>query len=96
MKEVERYCYPAVFTYEEGQEISVLFPDLNCATSGINDEDAVLSARELLECVMYGLEEDYKEIPNPTPLSDIKVKDNEKAVLIDVYMPENKKPNSRT
>lgn len=33
MKKVERYFYPAVFTYEPGQEIAVVFPDLDCATS---------------------------------------------------------------
>lgn len=87
MKKVERYVYPAVFTYEPDQEIAVVFPDLDCATSGENDDDALLSARELLGCVMYGLEEDKEDIPVPTPLSEIKVKDNERAVLIDVYMP---------
>ena len=46
-----------------------------------------MSARELLGCVLFGLEEDGEEIPAPTPLSDMKVKENERAVLIDVYMP---------
>ena len=32
VKKVERYFYPAVFTYEEGQEIAVVFPDLDVAT----------------------------------------------------------------
>lgn len=58
MKKVERYFYPAVFTYESGQEIAVEFPDLHCATSGDKDNDALLSARELLGCVLNGLEED--------------------------------------
>ena len=87
MKKTERYFYPAVFTYELEQEIAVVFPDLNCATSGINDDDAFLSARELLGCVLNGLEEDNEEIPSPTSLSQIKLQDNEKAVLVDVYMP---------
>lgn len=87
MKKVERYFYPAVFTYEPGQEIAVDFPDLKCATSGINDEDALLSARELLGCVLYGLEDDKEEIPAPTPLENVPLQPNERAVLIDVYMP---------
>ncbi|MEG0513765.1 MAG: type II toxin-antitoxin system HicB family antitoxin, partial [Clostridia bacterium] len=66
MKKVERYFYPAVFTYEPGQEIAVTFPDLGAATSGENEEDALLSARELLGCVLSGLEEDGLEIPAPT------------------------------
>lgn len=87
MKKVERYCYPAIFSYEEGEKISVFFPDLDVATSGVNDDDALLSARELLGCVMYGLEEDEEEIPLPTPLAEVEVADNERSVLIDIYMP---------
>ncbi|MDD3336756.1 MAG: type II toxin-antitoxin system HicB family antitoxin [Eubacteriales bacterium] len=87
MKKVERYFFPAVFTYEPGQEIAVVFPDLNCATSGVNEDDALLSARELLGCVISGLEEDGVTIPSPTPLSSVKTGENERTALIDVYMP---------
>lgn len=84
MKKVERCFYPAVFTYEDGQEIAVDFPDLKCATSGVNDDDALLSAHELLGCVLAGLEEDGEEIPVPTPLSKVEVAPNERAVLVDI------------
>ena len=77
MKKVERYFYPAVFTYEPGQEIAVTFPDLDVATSGENEDDALISARELLGCVLYGMEEDGEEIPAPTRLSDVDTKENE-------------------
>lgn len=87
MKKAERYFYPAVFTYEEGQEIAIVFPDLDVATSGTNDDDALLSARELLGCVLNGLEEDGETLPIPTPLSAIHAESNERVVLIDVYMP---------
>lgn len=86
MKYPERYFYPAVFNYEE-KKISVEFPDLGCATDGENDEDALLSARELLGCVLFGLEQDGEEIPSPTALYNIPVNENERSVLIDVYMP---------
>lgn len=86
-KKVERYFYPAVFTYEEGQEIAVPFPDLDAATSGENDDDALLSARELLGCAMFGREADGEAIPEPTPLSAVALEANERAVLVDVYMP---------
>ena len=93
MKKVERYFYPAVFTYEPEQEIAVDFPDLKCATSGTNDDDALLSARELLGCVLYGLEEDGKEIPTPPPLANVEIQPNERAVLVDVYMPSIRQAN---
>lgn len=87
MKTNDRYIYPAIFTYEPEREIAVTFPDLGVATSGENEDDALLSARELLGCVLYGLEEDGEPIPAPTPLSQVPVEDNERAVLVDVYMP---------
>ena len=87
MKKVERYFYPAIFSNEPGQEIAVFFPDLDVATSGVNEDDALLSARELLGCVLFGLEEDNEEIPAPTPLTKVNTQSNERAVLIDVYMP---------
>lgn len=87
MKKTDRYVYPAVFTYEESQEIAVVFPDLDAATSGENDGDALFSARELLGCVMAGLEEDGEEIPAPTSLAKVTCEANERVVLIDVYMP---------
>ena len=87
MRKVNRYFYPAVFTYEEGQEIAVFFPDLDVATSGENEDDALLSARELLGVVLSGLEEDGDVIPKASSLRDVVVKENEKVVLIDVFMP---------
>ena len=87
MKKKDRYFYPAIFSYNDGEEIAVIFPDLDVATSGMDEDDALLSARELLGCVIFGLEEDEENIPEPSKLSDIKTEDNEKTVLIDVYMP---------
>ncbi len=86
-KKVERYIYPAIFTYEDGCEIAVEFPDLDTATSGEDENDALLSARELLGVTMLGIEEDNEPIPEPTHLSDITLGKNQKSALIDVYMP---------
>lgn len=87
MRKPDRYYYPAVFTYEEGQEIAVTFPDLDVATSGENDDDALASARELLGCVLFGLEEDGEPIPPAASLQSVALAPNERTVLIDVYMP---------
>lgn len=87
MKKPERYIYPAVFTYEDGCEIAVEFPDLDVATSGENENDALLSARELLGVVMAGIEEDAEPVPVPSHLSELSLQPNQKSVLVDVYMP---------
>ena len=74
-------------TFEEGQEIAVEIPDLDVATSGVSEEDALSSARELLGLVVYGLEEDKEEVPKPSSVRDIHIEDNQMVMLVDVYMP---------
>lgn len=86
MKKTERYIYPAIFTYEDNCEIAVNFPDLEVATSGKDENDALFSARELLGVVMMGLEEDTVPIPTPSHLSELSLQSNQKSVLVDVYM----------
>ena len=93
MEKKDRYFYPAIFTYEKGKEIAVVFPDLDVATSGINDDDALLSARECLGCALFGLEEDNEPIPEPSPLESIHVSGNERVVLVDVFMPSIRNAN---
>lgn len=87
MRKQDRYFFPAVFTYEDGQEIAVVFPDLDVATCGKDDADALLSARELLGITLLGLEEDGEAIPAPSKLSALSLASNQRAALIDVYMP---------
>lgn len=93
MKDNERYFYPAIFTYENNKEIAVTFPDLDVATSGIDEADALTSARELLGIVIFGLEKDGETLPAPTRLKDIKLEENETAILVDVYMPSVRNAN---
>lgn len=87
MKSKDRLYYPAVFTYEKDSEIAVVFPDFDVATSGVDDQDAFNSARECLGITIYGYEQDGQKLPVPTHLSDINVGKNERAVLVDVFMP---------
>lgn len=83
----DRYFYPAVFTYEPDCEIAVTFPDLGVATSGVDEQGALMSARELLGVAIFGMEQDGEELPAPSHVNEVEVESNERAVLVDVYMP---------
>ena len=74
--------YPAIFSYETGKGIAVFFPDLDVATSGVHEIDAILSAGELLDCVLRGLRKDCLPIPEPSDPEKIIIEDNEKVVLV--------------
>lgn len=88
MKKKDTYLYPAIFTYEDGEEIAVTFPDLpGCATSGADDKEAYDMARDALGGFMWCLEDDGDDIPKATPLAEVEVEENERAVLVEVFMP---------
>jgi len=91
MKKNDYYHYPAVFTYEQGKDIAVVFPDFDVGTYGKTEKDAFAMAKELLGCVIFGLEDDGESIPPATPIKDIVTGDNECAVSIEVFIPSYRK-----
>lgn len=83
----DKYVYPAIFSYDE-DGISIEFPDLpGCFSCADTDEEALYMAEDVLGLWMVELEEDNEEIPEPTNLKDIEVEDNQKTVLVSVWMP---------
>lgn len=88
MKKPDTYLFPAVLTFEEGYEIAVTFPDLpGCATSGKDEADALRMAKEALGGHLFCMEENCDAIPSATPLQAVEMEDNERAILVEVYMP---------
>ena len=88
MKKQDKYVYPAIFTYEDGYEIAVTFPDFQgCATSGANEQEALAMAKDALGGHIWCLEKDGDKIPTPTNLRDVLLEPTEYVILIDVYMP---------
>lgn len=81
-----RYIYPAIIKLENDSYL-VSFPDIeNCFTFGNSLEDALDSARDVLELCLYDMEQDGVKIPDASDLTNIRLKENESIVLIDVWM----------
>lgn len=87
MEKQDTYVFPAVFKQESEKEISVVFPDLDVATRGKDNADALASARELLGCMLFGIEESGGTPPKASSPFDLTCEKGEVAVLVDVYMP---------
>ena len=84
----DRYAYPAFFCYNLPGQVGVVFPDLpGCVSQGDNDEDALRMAKEALSLHLFGMEEDGDNIPEPTPMLNLKPEKSQATVLIDVWMP---------
>ncbi|WP_027363656.1 type II toxin-antitoxin system HicB family antitoxin [Desulfotruncus alcoholivorax] len=83
----DRYIYPAIFDYAD-DGISISFPDFpGCFSCADSDEEAISMAKEALGLHLYSMEEDNDEIPDPTPISKIKLESDQVVVLIEVFMP---------
>lgn len=81
------YEYVAIFDYAE-DGINIYFPDLpGCLSCADDTKEALKNAGEVLELYMVECEEENIKIPEPTPLEKIKCKENEKAILVSVWMP---------
>ncbi len=87
MKKKESYEFVAIFDYQE-DGINIKFPDLEEAIScASTTKEAIKNAKEVLELVLYHREEENIEIPESTPLENIKCLENEKTVSVSVWMP---------
>lgn len=85
----DRYSYIAVFTYDE-DGIAIEFPDLPgcypCADKD-NTDEALKNAKEALGLHIWGMEQDEEEIPEPSTITQISLKEHQVPVLINVFMP---------
>ena len=83
----DSYEFVAIFNYAE-DGISISFPDLpGCLSCADTTNEAIKNAEEVLGLVLYDMEEENENIPEPTSLENVKCAENEKAVLISVWMP---------
>lgn len=82
------YIFPAVFEYDQPDNIIVFFPDLpGCISVGENTEDALRMAKEALSLHLYGMEQDDDKIPSPSNPEDIELDQNNlEIVMVEVWM----------
>ena len=81
------YIYPAIFEYAK-DGISISFPDLpGCISCAKTDEEALYMAKDALGLYIACSEEDNEEVKKQSKLNEIKLKENQRAVLIEVNMP---------
>lgn len=84
MKKDSIYAYPAVFEKDESGLYGVSFPDIpGCFTCGDNLTDAFVMASDALALMVYtNYEEKSIQVPEPTPIKEIKLGENEFASYV--------------
>lgn len=82
----ENYIFPAVFHMAD-DGISIYFPDLpGCLSCADSFELAFKRAKEAFQLHLFGMEEDAEEIPEPSPINEIKIKPCETLAVIEAPM----------
>lgn len=87
MKIVDHYSYPAIVTYFENGSTETYFPDFDIYTESEDDKDLMKYAKELLSVLIKGILDDEEFLPEPSKLQDLKLQDNERTMLVEVFVP---------
>ena len=87
MKTIDHYTYPAIVTYFDDGSTETYFPDFDIYTSNENDKDLMKYAKELLSVLIAGILDDEEFLPEPSKLQDLTLQDNERTMLVEVFLP---------
>lgn len=87
MKNIDYYTYPAIVTYFDKGSTETYFPDFDIYTSNEDDKDLMKDAKELLSVLIKGILEDEDFLPDPSKLQDLKLQNNERTMLVEVFVP---------
>lgn len=83
----DSYKFVAIFDYEE-DGINIYFPDIpGCLSCADTTDEALKNAEEALGLMLVHLEKENQQIPDMTPIEKIECKKNERAFIINVWMP---------
>lgn len=82
----DNYTYPVVLDYSEEGFINIKIPDFEYASTCVeNGGDYVVAAQEVISLSIVDCEDKGKDIPSPS--LDIELKEGQKLVYVNVYMP---------
>lgn len=87
MKIIDHYSYPAIVTYFENGSTETYFPDFDIYTSNEDDRDLMKHAKEFLSVLIEGILDDEEFLPEPSKLQDLALQDNERTMLVEVFVP---------
>ena len=86
-----KYTYPAIFRPEE-KGFSIFFPDIRMGgTQGDDITDGLEMAHDFLVGAMIMLEDEKQEVPKPSNITDLELKNGEFASFVSVDTAEHRR-----
>lgn len=79
--------YPIILISEQ-TGFTVYIPDFGINTQGKDLNEAIEMARDAIGLMGIDMQDDGKEIPSPSNVTDIKARSNERIMLVDVDFSE--------
>ena len=87
-----RNTYPIILMTDTNG-YTVYIPDFDIYTQGADVTEAITMSRDAIGLMGIDIEDDGKELPTPSDVSEIKVKDGELITLVDVDFTEYRRKN---
>ncbi len=87
MKTIDYYTYPAIISYFDNGSTETYFPDFDIYTESEDDKDLMKYAKELLSVLIEEILDDEEFLPEPSKLQDLALQDNERTMLVEVFVP---------
>lgn len=87
MKNIDYYTYPAIVTYFDNGSTETYFPDFDIYTSNEDGKDLMKYAKDLLFVIIEGILDEEEFLPEPSKLQDLMLQDNERTMLVEVFVP---------
>ena len=90
------YTFPAIFSFDYENRVSVIFPDLpGCEIVGKTEQEALVLAKEELGIYLLKMEQDGKAIPSPSSILSFILGKREASTLVEVFMPGIRQANEQ-
>ena len=81
------YTYPVILDYGEKQMINVILPNFGDICTCVEKENYIEEIQDFLALQIEDYEASGKELPKPLQIDDIEIKDNQKLILVNLWMP---------
>lgn len=82
-----RNTYPIILKPDKNG-YTVYIPDFDIYTQGIDENEVIKMSRDAISLMSIDLQDDGKALPTPRPVNDIKIKDGELIMLVDIDITE--------
>lgn len=81
------YTYPVILDCIENGMVDVILPNFSNIRTCVEEENYIEQLQDVLSLIIDDYESSGKELPIPLKIEDIELKENQKLIFINLWMP---------